>query len=128
MKPKFDRENLQDFFNSDYYKQNKTELIRYIAKETGVKEASARRNINRMEAYYTNKNVAQKRTGAKTYLDLISKFNDSKTTALYSVGGQFVSNPPDYLNAFKYAEGLEGILHIRYNKDFIPEIIRYYIP
>lgn len=122
-------ENLRDFFNSDYYKQNKNDIIKFIAQEKGIKEASARRNINRMEAYYLGKDVSQKRTGGRDYVKLVSKFNINYSNSYITAGGDFVAIFPDYQKARAYTEGLEGsILHTTYNDKFEPVVIRYYMP
>lgn len=115
-------ENLQDFFSSDYYKSIKNDLIAYIAKEKGIKEESARRNINRMENYY--KQTGKQSRSGKEYIPLIQKYLEAYENGLITEGATKVAVFPSYGKAKEYVGDLEHILPISYTTGFEPEVWR----
>ena len=117
-----DFENLQDFFNSDFYESVKNDLTEYIAKEKGIKKESALRNVNRMENYY--KQTGKQSRSGRDYIPLIQNFLEAYNNAVAAQKTQFVAIFPSYADAEAYRSDIPALV-TTYNTKFEPVVWRY---
>jgi len=118
------RENLVEFckFLNDN-KAEKRNLAKWLAEKQGIKEASARRNINRIINYYLQTGK-QARSGKK-YIPLIKEYLSERFTNSISAG-DFVGVFPDYDLAKEYVADLTNVLSVGFTGDFEPYVFRIY--
>lgn len=98
----------------------KTQLVKFIAEKRGIKEASARRNINRMINYYL-RTGKQSRSG-KEYIPLIQEYLQTRYDNTISLG-EFVGEFVNYDMAKEYTSDIP-VLHIHFTPDFMPYVWR----